>query len=308
MRVSSHQAIEQTIARLQAQTSLIGELQDQISSGLRLTRPSQDPVAYLEVRNGHSLATQLDTYSSNVQHAESTLDAGVHALQHVNDILTRAAEIASEGSNASTDDAGYVALAGEVDELIKRLLDTVNAKHDGRYLFSGTAADTPSFVVTASDPSGKPVQITYQGGIERARTLVGPDQTVDSLYTGDHTFQKPGLDVFQSLIGLRDDLRNPAFDLSARAQAVSQRLDAIQRSADSTRQTMGEQAVSLESLRALSNRFSDIKLATQTRTSELESTDIAAAIVRLQEQQNLFQSTLGIAAKLFGPSLLDFIR
>lgn len=308
MRVSTHQSVETAIARLQLQTWTMADLQNQISSGIRLSRPSQDPGAYIEVRTGQAEVLQTDVYEANIAHSTSILDAGVATLQDVHAIMMRAGVIASEGANASTDDAGYVALANEVDGLLQRLIDAVNSQADGRYLFGGTATDTQPFVVTAMDLNGRPLQVSYQGADERKRELVGPNQTIDTLYAGDQVFQQPGADLFQALMSLRDDLRNPALDLSAKAVAVGQRLGEIQQADAAILQTIGEQSTSLESLQASLNRLADVKLAIQSRTSDLESTDIAEAIVRLNEQQSLFEITLGVTSRLFATSLLDFIR
>ena len=134
------------------------------------------------------------------------------------------------------------------------------------------------------------------------------DHGFDTYYAGNQVFQQPGADVFQALMGLRDELRNPALDSSAKAVVLSQRLAQIQSARDAVIGTTGEQSTSLESMQALSSRIADLKLSTQTRVTDLEGTDISAAVIRLHEQENLFQATLGVTSRMFGPTFLDFIK
>src|SRR5262249_10317471 len=147
------------------------------------------------------------------------LNASVAALQDGNQVLNRASQLAQEGINATSEGQDYEALASEVDGLINRVLSTANSQSDGRYLFGGTATTQPPFSVTTQDAQGRPTAVTYAGSAERSNALIGPGQTVDTHYAGSQVFQQPGADVFQSLIGLRDDLRNANLDPNAKAKA-----------------------------------------------------------------------------------------
>src|SRR5581483_616654 len=95
----------------------------------------------------------------------------------------------------------YEALAEEVDSLIGRALNAANSQQDGKYLFSGTAIDTPPFTVATTTANGQPATIAYDGSPDRSRVLIGPGQTVEARYSGSAVFQQAGTDVFQALIG-----------------------------------------------------------------------------------------------------------
>jgi flagellar hook-associated protein 3 FlgL len=256
----------------------------------------------------HQQLQQLGTYQANAQGATSNLNASVSALQSVNGILTQANQLASEGASSSTDAEGYVALANQVDGLIQQMLSTANTRTDTGYLFGGTASGQVPFKVTAVDASGRPLQISYQGSSERQQILIGPGQTMDQFYAGNQVFQQSGADVFQTLLGMRDDLRNPNLDLTGKAQAMSQRMAQLQQSSNSILDTVGEQSAGLQSLQALNTRIGDLQISVQQRASDLESTDLAQAAVKLQEQQNLYQATLAVTAKLFSNNFLNFVQ
>src|ERR1051326_6481065 len=135
VRVSTHGSIEQLLLQMQNQTSTVTDLQGQISSGIRLSKPSVNPFDFVTVQADKAQADRLAIYQANVSSMTGTLDAGVSALQDVNSLLTTARSIAIQGADSTTDAEGDAALATEADALIQRLIDVSNTRFDGRYLF-----------------------------------------------------------------------------------------------------------------------------------------------------------------------------
>jgi flagellar hook-associated protein 3 FlgL len=307
-RVSSLGTVESLIARLQQQSVSLQDLNDQISSGVKISKPSQDPSAYAEVRTGHDQANQFDAYQSGIAGLTSSLNQSVSALQDVQTVLTRANAIAVEGANAATDNEGQAALASEVDGLINRVLNAANSRTGDGSLFAGTATNQPAFTVTASDAQGNPTTITYTGSADNGRGQVGAGETVDTFYAGDRIFQQPGNDVFQALIGLRDQLRDPSLNPTQRSDALTQSISTIQNAQNTILGAIGDQSSGLELMQSLSTRMDDMKLAVQSRTSDLESTDVADAIVRLKEMDTMYQATLGLTSHVFSTNLTDFLK
>jgi flagellar hook-associated protein 3 FlgL len=293
-------ALRQSVARQAA-------LQQSISSGVRLQRPSDGPSDYVAAHETLALNQRLGTYLNTAGEATSDLNVSVSALLEGGQLLNQAADLASQGINGATDPTSFDALASQVDNVIDRMLALGNSQAGGRYLYGGTATQQPPFAITARGSDGRPTAISYQGSGERAQVLIGPGQTVDTRYAGDQVFQSAGGDVFQALIGLRDALRNSSLDPTARTQALTQQFTQIQNAHTAVLQTVGEQSASLESLDAVQNRIQDVQLDLQKRAGDLQGTDYADAVVRLQEEQTTYQATLATTAKIFSASLLNFL-
>lgn len=308
IRTTTQTQTNNAIANLRRQASDVAKFQEMISTGVKLTKASDGPAAFAALSTARGMSKRSGTYQTTLNDSTSDLNAGVSVLQETEQVLTRASQIATEGASGPTESGGYEAMATEVDTLIDRMMTAANTQQDGKYLFGGTAADTPPFAVGTLTPDGKPATIAYNGANERARALVSKSQTVDTRYVGSDVFQKSGKDVFAALIGLRDDLRNPALTESARNQAVSARLADIQNARSRVGEVMGEQSATLAGMEAIQNRLGDLKLNADSRAGDLEGTDYAEAVLKLQEGQTAFQATLGVSAKLTQPSLLDFIR
>lgn len=309
IRVTAQTQTANAIAYLRQQTAAAAKYQDQISSGLRVKLPSDDPGGYAQLARAKADGLRFDTYRQTMTDATADLNAGVGALRDVNDVLVRAKQIAQEGINETTDPGSAAALATEVDSLIGRVLAAGNTQSaDGKYLFGGTATGAPPFQVAATDAAGRPAAISYAGSADRARALIGPGQTVDTRYAGNQVFQRTGADAFQALIDLRDNLRNTSLSNPARAAALTQSLSAVDAARNAIGDTTGEQAAHLAALDALQNRVGDLRLAAQERAGGIAGTDYAEAVVKLNQQQTALQATVAVSAKLLQPTLLDFIK
>ncbi|MBI5756901.1 MAG: flagellar hook-associated protein FlgL [Planctomycetales bacterium] len=116
-------------------------------------------------------------------------------------------------------------------------------------------------------------------------------------------------DVFQLLIALRDDIRN-THGLSATdlANSLSNRLAELNHLDTGIVNAMGAQAVPAEYLGKLKDRIENIQLDLQQTTDDLESVDYSKVIVELQKQQNLYEMSLSMAARVNSLTLADFLR
>lgn len=308
IRVTGQTQVNNAIANLRRQQADAAKFQDQLSTGLKVKAASDGPIAYATVATARGASKRAGTYQETLNDSTSDLNAGVSTLQEANAVLTRASQLAIEGADGTQDAAGFEALATEVDTLLDRMLTAANSQQDGRYLFGGTATDTQPFRVTSTTINGKPASIAYDGATERARALVSRSQTVDTRYVGSDVFQATGQDAFGALIGLRDDLRNTTLNDSQKTAAVSARLADVQAARTRVGEVMGEQAGTLSGIESIQTRLQDLKLNADSRAGDLEATDYAEAVVGLKQQEATFEATLGVAARLLQPSLLDFIR
>jgi flagellar hook-associated protein 3 FlgL len=306
-RVTGQTQVATAIANLRAQTARQAKLQDQIGSGTKLALPSDGPAEYAAAARGKAASQRFDVHLQSIATATADLNAGVSALTQTNRLLSKASQLAQEGVNGATDAVGYEALATELDGVIDQAITLANSKQDGRSLFAGTATDTPAFAVTR-DAAGKPTAVQYTGSGDRAAVIVGPGQATDTRYVGSAVFQQSGGDVFAALIGLRDDLRNGSLTGTAKAAALTARLSDLEAARTAVGGAVAEQSASLVTLDATSARIRDLKLDTDARTGELEGTDYTEAVVKMKEQDGVFEATLAVTAKLMQPSLLDFIR
>jgi len=308
MDITAQIQASQALNFLGAQNTQLDKLQNQISSGSQLQEPSDNPANYITVMNASAQNANYTSYLSTIGDATSTLNSGVSALTNINSIITQAESLTQQGINGATDPSGLPALADQVNSLLGSVLSNANTQVNGQYIFGGTATDKQPFVVSATDASGNPSAVTYQGSNTPAQALIGPAQTVNTRYAGNGILQQQGTDLFQTLMNIRDDLNNSNLSQNVLAQDLTQQFSTLQQAGTNVQDAMGEQSASLQNLSSLQTQIQQLQLNNQTAISNLQDTNYASAAIQLTAVQNAMQATLEVSSKIFNQNLLDFIQ
>lgn len=301
IRITPQIVAANSIANAQRQTSQLALLQQQASTGLRISQPSDDPPAALQVLSDQAQNNRLSTYQQNISDAQAKLNSSVSTLTQVTNLLTQAKDLAIQGSNSTNTPEAYQAMGAQVGSILNEVIQLSNTQQNGQYLYGGTASQTQPFTTNAAG------QVVYNGSSQSMSEPIGQGQQVQTLYNGSQVFQSP--DLFQTLSTLRDNLNN-VNNLSPTAQiaAIQQALPEIDSANSSVLDVVGRQSASLQNLQGINQQIQDVQLQTTQRISNLQDADLSQVVIGMQEQQNLLQATLYSAAQVMNVSLLNFLR
>ena len=135
-------------------------LQRQVSTGERIERSSDDPVAASRLRTLGRIETLGQIDAAKAQRVDEDLTLATDALSSVADDLIRVRELALWASTQTTGSSEHDAIATEIEQLRARIFATANTLDSGgRPLFGGTSgtaayqqdgAGNVSYVGTAS--------------------------------------------------------------------------------------------------------------------------------------------------------------
>ncbi len=121
---------QRNLASAQAQ---LARLQDQGSSGSRLTKPSDDPAATASALRVRAEQRANEVYSRNADDALGWLARIDTTLGVSTDLLNRARDLTIQGSNQNVlPQESREALASEIDQLKDALLQQANSEYLGR--------------------------------------------------------------------------------------------------------------------------------------------------------------------------------
>lgn len=298
------------VARTRAQ---LANSQEQASSGLRVNRPSDDPVqahAAMVLRDALAATAQFER---NATQAQGRVRATEDALADSIDALTRARELAVSGSNGTLDAVSRGAIAAEVEGLHRRLLANANDSFQGAHLFAGHTADQAPFSATGPFVGGSPAPgVVWSGDSNEVQIEVDDGVRLPVSLDGRRVFQGDGNgdgspdagseNLFSVLGDLRDALQ--ANDPAA-VSATLDRLDRGLTQLNVERTRIGAVDSELDTQqRALSNRT----VGLTTRLSEAQDADVAAVFSSLARQEAALQASLQATARLLSPTLLDYLR
>jgi len=161
----------------------IAKSQEEVSSGKRVNRPSDDPAVAGQLLGMQEATNTLEQYNRNSIAAESRLGMEETAIASVADTLMRLRELALTANNGPVDSATRTAIGAELEQRTKELYDIANSRDaNGDYLFSGSKSTSKPF------SPGVPVQ--YNGSDEVNRIPIGLGREIQLGDSGSDVFQR----------------------------------------------------------------------------------------------------------------------
>lgn len=133
----------------QSQQALNVALQ-QVSTGLRVTQPSDDPAASANMIRSQATSAAVDQYTSNVDSVTSQMQTADSVLSSIETALSTASTVGISGANGTSSAANKQAAAIEIQGILTNVISLANTSYQGLHLFGGTATSTAPFVAASS--------------------------------------------------------------------------------------------------------------------------------------------------------------
>lgn len=198
------------------------KLQEQLTDGQIVHRPSDDPVRTIrDMRFKTNLAIN-DQYTQNVADSQSWMDSTDSAMSDLSSIMIRVKELVVSADGTKPADA-LNAIGVEIDQLINQAISVGNQKIGDRYLFSGQMDKTQPFerktITDPNNPNAAPMDVVvYNGDLNKISMqikegVINPTQDSINL-TGAEVFGplktiygQPTMSIFSQLIAIKQELQ-----------------------------------------------------------------------------------------------------
>src|SRR3990172_5749545 len=122
MRISNQTIIDTVLNNLSSNTRRLLQLQEQVSSGKRVRRPSDDPTRLHESLGFRTRLAQDQQFLRNIDSAQGFLTANESAFSQLTDIVQRARELAIQGSTDVLSAQQKANIAVEIDQLLQHAI------------------------------------------------------------------------------------------------------------------------------------------------------------------------------------------
>jgi len=182
-RITQNRIYDDLSLRIQTSTAKLVAAQEQLSTGRRVNRPSDDPPAMVRILGLRDDIDRLDQFSRNANEAKGRLDAAASALTSLSDLLNQARALGVQGANGTVSSTDRKIIASELDVIVDQAVEIANSQFGRRFLFAGTDAEIAPYVENTDGPI---TRIEFQGRDAETRIPISP-----------------GLDVAADLPGLR---------------------------------------------------------------------------------------------------------
>lgn len=300
--LSTNAFFERATRQMGALRDRASDLQNQIGTGERLSRSSDDPVAAarlrtLERRDRLSVADQR-----NADRAMGDLQLTDKALRSLADLTIRAKELAMQAANESLGTEQRQLLRAELDGVRESLLMVANSRNGaGQALFGGQA---PGLAYENTGPG-----IAYVGTANAESLGIGDGQTVNRGLPGPEvfTFDHGGgpTDLFAVLATLSAALLDPVADHAAAGQLAMSAVDSGLDKINTAQTIVGSRMGWIEIIDE--RRVMTGELVAEER-ADIGGADLATTMTRLQEVLTVLEASQASFVRLAGLSLFDHLR
>ena len=291
MRVTNKMMADNVIAQLFRQRELMVKTQENITTGKRVNRPSDDPTEISSILSHRTTISKLDQYNENISKAKLHINTADDVMGMVSDLLRDAKEIAYDTNPAMRDE-----MAEQVASIREQVLQMANYQIDGKYIFSGDATLTAPYDNTTWN---------YNGDLAGAPKdyIIGENIKVDITADGRSIFGPDGTNVFKML----NDLETALTTVPAVSADITAQISNLDSAIDNITEIRSRNAGVYQRLEATENHYNYFKVNVQDMLSNAEDADIAEAIINMQVQQTTYESTLASTSRIIQKSLIDFL-
>lgn len=286
---------------IKARNSDLTQLQEQLSTGLRVNRPSDDPLAYGQARRLENLGDRYSQYQRSISSARTWVDHTQAALDQVGELFTQAYEQGVRFANGTHSASDRTTAVTSLTSLLGTVVDQLNSQVNGEYLFAGSRTTVQPFTLAGTSVTYDPTRI--DGGRQRT---IGPGASLNINIAGTDLVEfDPGSGPSTITTTLENLLTavqsgNPTQLDTALQELIAARDHVIERSAEAG--TIGER------LQLAERQLNDAALVAEGRRSAYEEVDYADTLMRFQQAQTGLQAALKVSADILQTSLLDYLR
>lgn len=336
MRVTQSMLSNNMLRNLSSSYNKMGKLQDQLNTGKKVNRPSDDPVVAMKgIAYRHQVA-KVEQFKRNVGDVHNWLDSTDAALDNAGEVLKRARELMV---NVPTDSMTYddrQKIAQELKQLQESMRDIANSKVGDKYIFSGTKTGSPlaengeimvpkgyinELTVQRDSLAGKLDKTAEE--LEKLKLLEYQVDNAGTLYKEvEGAGREVKIEVFDGVELQVNTIGSTLFsDIDARFDLMIKQIEDPDNQADLDThiKSMDDALNSVLEDRAvvgarqnraelMDNRLDLQEMAAKKQMSQNEDIDYEVVITDLMTQESIHRAALSIGARIIQPTLVDFLR
>lgn len=165
MRITNKMMTNNMMYNINGNKRRLSDIENQYATGLKIQRPSEDPIIAVRALKLRTNLTELNQYfERNIPDALAWMDVTESAMDTMNDILTQINTYCVQGANDPFTKTDRNSVLQNIQQLSQQIYQEGNAQYAGRYVFSGYKTDS-SLAYLTSDVS-KQYEITEKRSFE----------------------------------------------------------------------------------------------------------------------------------------------
>ncbi|MGT2425883.1 flagellar hook-associated protein FlgL [Amnibacterium kyonggiense] len=322
--MTTSQLYASAAANIQTSKARLSQLSDQSSSGLAVSKPSDDPAAAQQILGVLSQQSANSQYSTNIDDGLTWLSTADSTMTSAENLVRQAKDLVIQAGNSGTSSAASRnAIAAQLEGIRDDLLNAANTQVNGRSIFAGTsdaatafdpttfAYNGPTTSTTTTAPGGTTTTTVSSVGSVQRRIGAGSTDSVTVSADGLAAFGSGSTSVFAQIQGVITALRSGTYDTDTSSTGPQATITAgiDQLGTALTNLSAQHAVVGANYARMTSAKTQNATTATalETQRSGLQDADTTKTLLDLKTQELAYQTALQVTAQVIQPTLMSFL-
>lgn len=281
----TNQSVNAEIKRQQKLAGDIATYQQQISTGNKLDKPSDDPSSWIQISVVARQQSLNSAYQSNLNYAQSRSQQALSDMTDINNLMTQVNNALVQATSQGAESPGAQAISQTLQNVRDSIYAIMNQKN-----YQGT----PDFDDGTSDVIPIGVGIAYEA--------VGTKQDIETITT-DASTSPP---TTKSIYAILDDAI--AAVKAADPAGISKAMTDSKAALDHVIVEQSKQGVRGQRLDAETSRLTTQNLNLSERKMNLSDTDLTEAVTKVQAKLVTLQAAQAVFSKINQQSLFDMLK
>lgn len=331
-RISTSSITDSFIRQLYQQRIDLQNVQNELTTGQKVIKPSDAPGVAGTVANFQLLEQRIEGHKNRMSYATAFLSHQDQVLSSVQGVLQRAKEVATQGVNETYSAVQREQISAEIFQLRDQLASLINTTFQGKYVYGGSDDDDPPFdasnyteaPIVTTDPAYTRYVFDNETGTAVTRDVDISDDTSITVNTSAGALFNRAMGALErlgrSLAGYRTTVDvngvptglglayTQPTDFNQQTQDISAAMDAIQTALE--QDIIPEQTsigARLNRIDTVGQVLDSLKYQSETHRSKIQDADIFESSARFSQLQTALQALMTTGARVNNLSLLDFL-
>ncbi|WP_261006309.1 flagellin N-terminal helical domain-containing protein [Yersinia enterocolitica] len=281
------------------------KLNEQLTSGKRVNKISDDPVASMQLVQLENSKSDVNQYKTNVVRLSgnySVQEASLKSLEGQLLVVRDKLLAAKNGNHSATESATF---GREINLLLDGMMSDLNTKNsEGNYLFAGTKTNIEPVEYNKTTQT-----YTFKGNNERRDAVVGNGITLQENTDLSSSLSVSGnnLEILTNLKKLANKMIDSSIKPAAYNQEISDNLAAIEIGAKKIGGMLTDLGAKQNRLEHLSNLHDDVEIVNANLEKDLAGIDILQVNSAMQSNFLSTKIAHSMQAKISQLSLFNYI-
>lgn len=301
MRITQSMISNNTLRNISNSYSKLAKLDEQIATGKKINRPSDDPVAAMLGMSYRTDLNRIEQYQKNIGEVQNWVDSTDDALDNVGKALEKIRELTVQASNGTLEEDQRKYIAEEIKQLKEQIINVGDTQIGGKYIFGGSKTNVkPSTDFSKTDGI---IEVEVFAGIKFPLNVKGSE-----IFPGlVGTPAVPGPPPIDATNGMIQDLID-SLEGGADEATIGAHLTKIDEQVDNVLKVRANIGARQNRVELMDDRLKGQEVFSTRIMSDNEDVDLERVIMDLTMQESVHRAALGVGAKIMQPTLMDFLR